>query len=213
MMARHNFRQPAREMSIERALQWAFGEEHASIEFDELGETAHGNRRGIDGIAVMMERGAIGCEIDGGGRSDPAWDAEVIASTLASLPHAWGGRAMALETARLARAGMRPDWMPEDKLRCLPRDWRMTKHGAFARTEVVGEVLYTHRGRKMRRHIVACPVRFTPTAQQVGAARRNYLEWYGALLWTSDQLRSLGILSRVRITQDMPPLTPWNARA
>ena len=71
MISRHDFRAPVREMSIERALRWAFAEEFAQVEFDELGETAHGNRKGVDGIAVMIERGAIGCSIDGDDRSEP----------------------------------------------------------------------------------------------------------------------------------------------
>lgn len=208
-MARHDFRRGVREMSIERALRWAFADECAQVEFDELGETAHGNRQGVDGIAIMIERGAIGCSIDGGGRSEPAWDAQVIASAVANLPISWGGKGMAVQIASLARAGARPDWMPDAVTRCVPVEWRMTKHGPFAKTEVVGTVVHTHRGRKTSRQIVACPVRFTPTAQQVSSARRNYLEWYGALLWLSAELRGLGILGSIRITQDLPPLSPW----
>ncbi len=207
--AKHQFKASVREMSIERALRWAFAEEFAQIEFDEIGETAHGNRRGIDGIAVMIERGAIGCEIDGGGRSEPAWDAQVIASAVANLPFAFGGKGMAVVVASHARAGSRPDWIKDDRVRCVPRDWRMTKHGPFAKTELVGAEITTYRGRKTIHDIYACPVRFTPTAQQIASARRAYREWFRALLVLAVQLRSLGILSRVRITQELPPRTPW----
>jgi hypothetical protein len=212
-MARHEFKATVREMSIERALRWAFAEEFAQVEFDELGETAHGNRRGVDGIAVMIERGAIGCQIDGGGRSEPAWDAQVIASAVTSMPLEWGGKAMAVQLAALARAGTRPDWMPDAVTRCVPVEWRFNQHGAAAKTEVVGEVVSSHRGRKTRREILACPVRFVPTAQQIASARRNYLDWWGALLWVGQELRGLGILDRILITQDMPPMTPWRTRA
>lgn len=212
-MVRHDFRAAVREMSIERALQWAFASEFAQVEFDELAATAHGNRRGMDGIAVMIERGAIGCQVDGGGRSEPAWDAEVIASSVANLPIEWGGKAMAVQVASHARAGSRPDWVKDARIRCLPRDWRMTKYGPFARTEVVGENIHTYRGRKVITPIVVCPIRFTPTAQQISSARRNYLAWYGALLWLGAELRGLGILASIRVTQDMPPLSPWNTRA
>ena len=201
-----------RTMSIERALNWAFGRECVQMDFDEMGETAHGNRRGMDGIAVMIERGQVGCSIDGGGRSAPAWDAEIIASAVASLPVGFGGRSMAAQIASLSRAGVRPDWMPDASPRCVPVGWRTTKHGHFAQTEVVGEVVTVHRGRKIRREIVACPVRYTPTAQQIASARRHYLDWWGALLWIGAELRTLHILDQIEITQDMPPMTPWIAR-
>lgn len=208
-MIRHSFKASVREMSIERALRWAFSEEFAQVEFDELGETAHGNRRGVDGIAVMIERGAIGCSIDGGGKSEPAWDAQVIASAVANLPFRFGGKGMAVQVASHARAGSRPDWIRDDRTRCVPRDWRMTKHGPFAKTELVGAEITVYRGRKTIHDIYACPVRFTPTAQQVASARRAYRDWYLALLALAVQLRGLGILSQVRITQDLPPRTPW----
>jgi hypothetical protein len=208
-MAKHSFKASVREMSIERALRWAFAEECAQIEFDELGETAHGNRRGIDGIAIMIERGAIGCSIDGGGRSEPAWDAQVIASAVTNLPFRFGGKGMAVQVAAHARAGSRPDWIKDDRTRCVPRDWRMTKHGPFAKTELVGVEITTHRGRKSYHDIYACPVRFTPTAQQISSARRAYRDWWLAMLALAVQLRHLGILSQVRITQELPPRTPW----
>ena len=200
-----------RTMSIEQALNWAFGQERAQVEFDELSEAAHGNRRGVDGIAVMIERGHLGCKIDGGGRSDPAWDAEVIASSVANLPISYGGKGMAAQIASLSRAGMRPDWMPDARPRCVPVDWRLNQYGAYARTEVIGEVVTVHRGRKIKRQILVCPVRYTPTSQQIAAARRNYLDWWGALLWLGAELRTLHILDRITITQDMPPMTPWRA--
>ncbi len=208
-MTRHAFPAIKREMSIERALRWAFTDECAQVEFDELGATAHGNRRGMDGIAVMVERGAIGCQVDGGGRSEPAWDAQVIASAVANLPQRFGGKGMAVRLAELARAAARPDWIEDDRTRCVPRDWRMTKHGPFAKTEVTGVGSYTFRGRKVIYEAVACPVRYTPTPQQVASARRAYREWFCALLFLAVDLRRLNILAQVQITQALPPRTPW----
>lgn len=200
-----------REMSIEAALHWAFGRECASLEFDELAETAHGQRVGVDGIWLMMQRAQIGCRVDGGGHSDPAWDAQVIASQLAALPPAQGGRGMAVAVASHARAGTRPDWMPDARVRCVPVDWRLTKHGRFARTEVVARVETVHRGRRSTREVVACPVTYSPSAAQIASARRHYLDWCGALIWLASELRALDILSTVRITADMPPPSPWRA--
>jgi len=208
-MSRHGFPTITREMSIERALRWAFSDEFAQIDFDELGATAHGNRRGMDGIAVMIERGAIGCQVDGGGRSEPAWDAQVIASAVANLPQALGGRGMAVKVAEFARAAARPDWIEDDAMRCVPRDWRMTKHGPFAKSEVAGVGSYLLRGQKVVYESRICPVRYTPTPQQVASARKAYRQWFHALLFLAVDLRRLNILARIRITQALPPRNPW----
>jgi hypothetical protein len=211
-MTRHAFPIVARQMSIERALRWAFADECASVDFDELGATSHGNRQGIDGVAIMINRGALGCQIDGGGQSEPAWDAQIIASAVTNLPQAFGGRGMAVRLAEHARAGSRPDWIADDRMRCVPRDWRMTKHGPFAKTELVGAFQTTFRGRKVMHDIYACPVRYTPTPQQVSSARRAYFEWWRALLHIQGNLRRMNILARIRITTDLPPLEPWNRK-
>ncbi len=201
-----------RDMSIERALRWAFADECAQIDFDELGDTAHGNRRAIDGVAIMIARGAIGCQVDGGGRSEPAWDAQVIASAVANLPASLGGKGMAVRIAEHARSGSRPDWIRDDRTRCVPREWKMTKHGPFAKTELVDAVATTFRGRVIMRDVYACPVRYSPTAQQVASARASYRQWFKALLFLAVDLRRLNILSRVRITQALPPRRPWQRK-
>ena len=68
------------------------------------------------------------------------------------------------------------------------------------------------RGRKVMHDVYWCPVRYTPTQQQVDSARRAYREWYRALLFLAVQLRRLGILSRIEITQTLPPRRPWALR-
>lgn len=55
-----------RPMSIQRALEWAFRDECARVEFDEMGETAGSLRGGVDGIWLMMQRGRLGCQTDDG---------------------------------------------------------------------------------------------------------------------------------------------------
>lgn len=207
-----------RAMSIQRALEWAFGTEHARLEFDEMGETSGNLRGGVDGIWIMMQRGQLGCQIDGGGFSYPADDAEIIASAVAGLPEGWGGRRMAVLIAEHARAGITPDWMRDARPRYLPVETRTNRHGTFAATEdarhlgVEGWPPQEHRGRKgrvVRRPVLYCPVYVTPTAREIAAARRRYLDWWGALLWIGAELRGLGILGRIEITDAMPPMTPW----
>lgn len=198
-----------RAMSIRAALEWAFGVEHARLDFDDL--APQGARPGVSTIWVMMQRGQLGCQIDGGGSSRAADDAETIAIALANLPVALGGKPRAAEIATLARAGLAPDWMPDASPRCVPREWRNTKHGIFAKTEVVRVETVLYRGRKTDHDVLACPVTFVPTGQQIAMARRRYLDWYGALLHLRADLGRA--LTRIRLTDAMPPLTPWRVGA
>ncbi|AZB65325.1 hypothetical protein EBL87_16310 [Cereibacter sphaeroides] len=200
-----------REMSIERALVWAFQTECASVDFAE--EAAPDSyRRAISSAWLVAQRGAIGCRIDGGGHSLPADDAEMIASAVAALPPEHGGRGMAVKIASLARASMRPDWMPDARPRCVPREWHMNPHGRHARKEVVGEFTIEHRGRKLVRKIEACPVTYVPSQAQIAAARREWLTWWGALLHLGHEINSMGLLETIALTRDMPPMTPWRAQ-
>jgi hypothetical protein len=193
-----------RTLSVRQALEWAFMAEQASMDFDEL--------RGPDGcdtIWKLMQRGLLGCEIDGGGISARHDDAEVIASLVARLPVALGGRGMAIRIASLARCGSVPDWMPDARQRCVPMDTRMTRHGPFARTEVVGSVETIFRGRRIKHDVVACPVTYRPSAAQISAARREYLDWWGAMLDLRHTLALAG-LRTIEITNVMPPMQPWH---
>jgi hypothetical protein len=198
-----------RQMSIRQALEWAFAVERVSVEFDEIGE----GPGGVDTIWRMMQRGRLGCRVDGGGRSPRHDDAEIIASFVANLREGCGGRGMAVEIARLARCGAVPDWMPGAVPRCVPVDVVENRHGVFARTSVVGRVEV--RGRRGRRKVVdvlACPVTFRPTAAQIAAARREYLLWWSALLHLRDEIAGAG-LRRIELTREMPPQRPWDTTA
>jgi hypothetical protein len=197
-----------REMSIKSALEWAFGAEHASLDFDDL--AADGARPGTSTIYRLMQQGQLGCKIDGGGRSRAADDAEVIANALAALPVALGGKSMAAEVASLARAGSAPAWLGNDAMRCVPRAWaKPNQFGASAKTCVVGVVeVQTQRGVRMV-EAVACPVTYSPTAQQIAVSQRRYLDWYGCLLHMRAELRSQCLLTTIMLSDTMPPLKPW----
>jgi hypothetical protein len=195
-----------REMSVMQALEWAFAREHAQVDFDDNGSGA--GRVGVSPIWVMMQRGQLGCQIDGGGRSACHPDAEIIAIFLEAMPRELGGKAMAVMVAELGRAGLTPDWMKEARPRCVPVAWRSTKHGPFAKTAVVGVETYFYRGQQVRADRVACPVRYVETVEQIGFARQRYLEWWSALLWLRQELMGAG-LSSLRITREMPLVAPW----
>lgn len=203
----HSLRLSApRALSIQSALEWAFGSEHAALDFDDL--RPQGARPGCDTIYRLMQQGQLGCQIDGGGVSRAADDAEVIANAVADLPVALGGRPMAVMMAEWARAAATPDWMPDTTPRCVPRGWRNTKHGLFAKTESLGEATVVILGKPRTYEVVSCPITFSPSAQQIGMARRRYLGWYGALLHLRYVLGN-GVLTRLRLTDAMPPVSPW----
>ena len=85
---------PRRPMTIRAALEWAFAAEHAQLDFAEAqGDNA---RPGISTVWTIMQRGHLGCSVDGGGYSLPHLDADIIASAVANLPRGLGGRGMAL---------------------------------------------------------------------------------------------------------------------
>lgn len=202
-------------MGIRAALEWAFGVEMAQLDFD----GSEAASVGTDSIWRMMQDHNLGCRVDGGGRSASHSDAEVIASFVAALPAGRGGRSMAVRIAGLARAGIAPDPMLDVRQRIVPVDMRQpNQHGPRARSEPVplnepGRWVFpAGRGRP------PAPSHWTrvtdsPTGAQISAARRGWLDWWGALLWLGQDLRSCGRLDRVIITTEMPPMTPWQQSA
>ncbi len=197
-----------REMTIRQALEWAFATERVSVDFDEMNDKPGG----VDTIWRLMQRGQLGCKVDGGGRSPRHHDAEIIASFVANLSEGCGGRGMAVEIARLARCCSVPDWMPRAVPRCVPVDVVENPYGVFAKTAVVGTVEVRKRGRKKLVDVVACPVTFRPSAAKIASARRNYLQWWAALLDLRVGLAGAGLRS-ISLTQDMPPMRPWDTTA
>lgn len=206
-----------RQMSIQRALEWAFKTEHANLEFDEMAETAGSSRGGVDGIWIMIQRGRLGCEVDGGGFSYPADDAESIASAVSNLPR----RDVALLVADCARAGMAPDWIP-DRPRLLPVDttenqygWRSRVAQAHLLTDGTGWPIQTRTGRKgriIREPVYYCPCVWRPTPYEISRARAIYHTWCEALIHIAADLRATGVLSKIEITLELPDFEPWRKK-
>jgi hypothetical protein len=197
-----------RVLPIREALEWAFGVERAGLDFDEAkGDNA---RPGVSPIWVLMQRGALGCRIDGGGWNAPARDADIIASAVAHLPPALGGRRMALRVAELARAGLAEDWGQDLVKRCIPVGWRgENQYGPSAETVLVGHEKVVVRGRERVFPVYACPVTYTATEDRIRAARRGYADWVAALDWLGNRLRAQGALDRVTISAGLPEAAPW----
>lgn len=195
-------------LSIRAALEWAFGAECASLDFaEDKGDNA---RPGVSPLWTVIQRGQLGCKVDGGGWNPPAHDADIIASAVAHLPQHMGGRRMALRIAELARAGQAPDWGEGLRPQCIPQGWRCeNQYGPQAVTIVVRHERITHRGRVTEVPVLACPVTYTASADTIARLRDQYQDWVKALAWLAGDLRSKGILDRVTITAVLPDMEPW----
>lgn len=196
------------EISVRGVLEWAFADECASVDFDEFRAPA-----GRDTIAVLMDRGLLGCKVDGGrmgGGAQSADDAEIVAGVVASLPVARGGRGMAVKVAEYARAGSVPDVYAGVVSSWQPLEWRINQHGPRAMSCDTRDMVFGNAGRFAVAGVRACPVRLVPSLSQIGAARRFYLDWVGALRHIRNELQDAG-LSRWEVTDALPPVAPWVA--
>jgi hypothetical protein len=209
-----------RRLGIQQALEWAFGREKAQLDLGVLDPQSH-RGAAVGAEWVIWQRFMLGATVDQSGAafggSAPHSDAEVIAAFVAALPD----RSMATMIAARAAAGMPPDCMQDARVHCVPRDWRQTRYGWFARREDVPKrepnrwpsIEYEKSGRRKRTVVIEstwCPVTYTPTQAQIAAARRGYMDWWGALLALAADLRNCRMLGTVEITTAMPPMTPWS---
>lgn len=207
-----------RHVSIQSLLHWAFGIEFASLDFDELGTMAGQRRSGVGTEYRLMQQGQLGCQIDGGGRSYPHHDADLVVSAVSGLSVAHGGRAMAIQIAELARADRAPDWMPKAKPKIYPMATHTNRHGERSRTEHAA-VLGSHgwpdqprinrKGATVYDKVLFTPCVWTPTADGIAAKRREYLAWWGALLDLRGTFQAgVGLDCHV-VSDNMPIMKPW----
>jgi hypothetical protein len=199
-------------MSVQQALEWAFRVEHAQLELPEPPdpEREHGFGFGLE--YVLLQRAVLGCKVDGGQYKIGSYtheDAEVIAATVAGMPDSLGGKRMAIRVAELARAGLTPDWMPGAVPRCVPVAVKRNQHGDRAATMVVGTERVLSRGKWRTVEVLACAVTFSPHPQQIEAARRAYDDWWRALEWVRDGLRTGAMLRGLEVMLTMPKARPW----
>lgn len=199
-------------VSIWDLLVWAFQVEKVSIDFDEMGSAA-GERPGVSMEYILMKRGDLGCSIDGGGRSDPHPDADLVASAVSSLPEGCGGRRMAVWIAELARSGQMPDWGLGVVSRCEPVAWKYHWRGRFAEKS-----LWDGRGRWPVHQLgrddgYCCRVVFLGTAQEQAKLRRQWLLWWSALLELRTTFTLRCDLTGFEVTEEMPDRAPWKKMA
>ena len=200
-----------RALGVQAALEWAFRVEQAQLE---LPPPKTGSEEGFGfGLEyVLLQQAALGCKVDGGQHKMGSYthaDAEVIAATVAGMPHGLGGIGMAICVVELARAGMTPDWMPGAVPRCVPVETKQNQYGERAATIVVGTERVKTRGKWRTVELLACPVTWRPHPEQIAYARRGYDEWWQALDWVRDGLIAGGMLREVEVTAAMPEERPW----
>ncbi len=204
-----------RVLSVQQALEWAFGKEKAELELPERPDPERGQGFGFGLEYILIQRAALGCKIDGGQHKVGSYthaDAEVIAAIVAAMPDSLGGKRMAIWVAELARAGLTPDWMPGAVPRCIPVEVKMNQHGERATTVVAGTERVLSRGKWRTVDVLACPVTYSPHPQQIEAARRGYEDWWAALGWVQEGLILGGMLREVEVTDVMPKFKPWKQR-
>ncbi|MCC5976260.1 MAG: hypothetical protein JJT81_19745, partial [Rubellimicrobium sp.] len=191
--------------------EWAFRVEKAQLELP-LPSDIEEEGFGFGLEYVLLQRAALGCEVDGGQHKIGGYtheDAEVIAATVAGIPDSLGGKRMAIRVAELARSGLTPDWMPGAVPRCVPVDMKRNRHGDRAASFVVGTERVLVKGKWRSVEVRVCPVTFRPDARQIDAARRAYSDWWQALGWVRDGLTASAVLREVEVTAAMPPIMPW----
>lgn len=213
-------RSAPRSVSIRQLLEWAFRVERASVDFGPAADIVNPPRT-VGMEFILIERARLGCQVDGGGRSNTHPDADTVASAVAALPEANGGRRMAIWIAELAREGAEPDWMPGARPRLEPVEMHINQFGqtpATADAAILGARGWqpTRRvSRKGRQHLD--PVLYTPChwpvrAETIAAARRRWLDWCMALLTLRTSFQVYGGLTAFRLTDEMPPVQPWRGR-
>lgn len=205
-------------VSIQKLLEWAFQKELASLDFNEVQSSSGWVPTSVSMEYRMMQQARLGCRVDGGGHSEPHHDADIVASALAALPEARGGRCTALWVAELARAGREPDWMQNAQPRYHPDGVHVNRHGRHAQTadaSELGSVGWKPTPRRNRKQAVVydkvlyCSCHLRPTQQQIGAARRSYLEWWAALLELRTTFQLYSNLTSFAVNDVMPDMNPW----
>lgn len=195
-------------VSVRLLLEWAFAREKASLDFDEVGGGAayvDSTRRIMEAMAISTGAPGTCLRVDAsGGRSLPHHDAEMVATVLRhTVP--WSTAVQVAEMARMARV---PQWDLGPQ-RMVPVGWRGANQGQrLAKTEQIGEVRYATRRGEVRKAVTVCPVTVEPSASRLAAARRGYLDWWGALLAVMAGLRGVD-LDLFVVSSAMPSMEPW----
>lgn len=209
-------------MNIRQALHWAFGIEHAQLELPDNRKLEDRASSGFGMEYVLLQRARLGGHIDTSiGTSYPHDDAETISSVLSTLPPDLGGAGMARATAILAKADMTPDWRDGDVPRIEPLEWsNKNQHGPRGKERVIGYWIERKRVphprnplhaiiRNVRHEIRVVPITYVVHPNEIEAAHAEYQLWWKVLDFVRFKLRNDCQLTKVKLTDWMPPKAPW----
>ena len=200
---------------------WAFQREAARLDLqsDNFTDGSVGGYGFTSMTAIIAEHEKLGCRVDGGGRSDPHPDADLVASALSVLPEGCGGQKMALTIVEHARANTMPDWRVETYL--APREWNSNQHGHMAKTADAAELGATgwpaqqrinRKGVRVSEMVRYCPVIVQGSAAVVAARRRHWLLFRAALLELRTTFQFANDLTSWVVSDQLPPLRPWSVQ-
>lgn len=210
-----------RKLSIRLALEWAFMTEYVGLD---LGDHLVKDQVGIDTLYRLIERNRLGfVKIDGGGKSLPHDDAEIISASITKLSIISRNRGLALTVADCARFGKSVDWMEGAKPKIEPAEWKpmrgfskghMAKEEVLRRYTIATDRPHPRNPKKMvtyrsTREDSWCPCIWTTSLQEIETARDDYRKWVSALRWLRDDLKSHGNLETIELTQRLPATDPW----
>lgn len=205
----------ARETGIWPLIVWAFRSECAQLDLDDS-RVIGGGFGYASMTSIIAQHEQLGCRVDGGGRSDPHPDADLVASALAVLPEGCGGRRMAMMIAEHARAGTTPGWHVRTAIEA-----RGMIRNQYEQQAVTDDARHlgaqgwqpiprtNRRGTTVFDIVRYCPVIIRGGAAEVAAKRRAYLQWWSALLELRGTFRQRCDLSAWVVTDAMPPQQPW----
>lgn len=212
---------PPEMVSIREALNWAFGVEFAQMDLPER-EAPEDRGYGFGTEYLLLQRLKLGgVRIDTSpGRSEAHADAQILASLVAAMPRRLGGAGMAVQVAEWARSGLAPDWLEGASPRVIPEDVKTDKLGRVVAVTDDGPVwvwyevkanarrgTYTKHRHEARSRV--CRVQWEFTREEIDLARSNYRRWVEALAHVAQEARKPGVLGKVGISDELPPLTPW----
>lgn len=207
-----------RSISIQQLLEWAFQKEFATIDFDRDSGFDIRSFPKVSPEYHMIEQARLGCRVDGGGRSEPHPDADLVADALAVLPEGCGGQTTAILVAELARAGRVPDWMPDAQPRFYPVETHTNRYGTRAKeveAKSFDKNAWLDHPRRNRKGVVVydkskcCPCNVRPSSAEIAHRRRVYLMWWAALLDLRSTFQCRGALTCFAVTMEMPIQIPW----
>ncbi len=198
-------------IGVRGLLEWAFGVECARLEFDDVvgvGPSGFANRSSTANICDMLALGdepGVGVKVDQFvGQSHPHPDADVVVGAVRNTL-IWPDAVM---VAQYARSAQLPVWDLGAPVVTPRRQSRGRYAGGKVKTEAGDPIRY-----KSKRGWVSCkprycPVDIYPTAQQISAARRGYLNWYSCLMSVRSAIPS-DDLKKFVLTKAMPVRQPW----